>query len=216
MHSIPRAHAGHSGPMKARRGHPTATLKISAVFFALAVTTFSAKAGLEEGRVKSQVCAACHGADGNSTIPTIPSLAGQPRQFITQALFMFREGQRKNEQMTPFVGQLSNADLNDLAMYFSSQKLTPPTRKPEGDIVARGRAVTEKNNCVACHTATLVGQQHIPRLAGQHKPYLLEQLKAFMASTRADLDGTMTSAAQGLALDELEMVAEYLSTLVAP
>ncbi len=80
----------------------------------------------------------------------------------------------------------------------------------------RGRAVTEKNNCVACHAATLVGQQHIPRLAGQHKPYLLEQLKAFKASTRADLDGTMTSAAQGLAHDELEMIAEYLSTLVAP
>ncbi len=129
---------------------------------------------------------------------------------------MFREGQRKNEQMTPFAAKLSNADLNDLAQYYSAQKLTPPTRRPEGDIVARGRAVTENNNCVACHTPTLVGQQHIPRLAGQHKPYLLEQLKAFKASTRADLDGTMTSAAQGLALDELEMVAEYLATFVAP
>ena len=79
-----------------------------------------------------------------------------------------------------------------------------------------GRAVTEKNNCVACHTPTLVGQQHIPRLAGQHKPYLLEQLKAFKAATRADLDGTMTSAAQGLAIDELDMVVEYLATFVAP
>ena len=129
---------------------------------------------------------------------------------------MFREGQRKNAQMAPFVDKLSNADLNDLAQYYSAQKMTPPTRRPEADIVARGRAVTEKNNCVACHTATLVGQQHIPRLAGQHKPYLLEQLKAFKASTRADLDGTMTSAAQGLALDELEMVAEYLATFVPP
>ena len=189
---------------------------VALVVFSLAAVASIAQAGMEEGRVKSQVCAACHGIDGNSVIPTIPSLAGQPRQFITQALFMFREGQRKNEQMAPFVDKLSNADLNDLAQYFSAQKLTPPTRKPEGDTVARGRAVTEKNNCVACHTPTLVGQQHIPRLAGQHKPYLLEQLKAFKASTRADLDGTMTSAAQGLALDELEMVAEYLATFVAP
>ena len=194
-------------------------MKLAGVALAIfAVTTVAsiAHAGMEEGREKSQVCAACHGVDGNSVIPTIPSLAGQPRQFITQALFMFREGQRKNEQMAPFVSQLSNADLNDLSLYFSTQKLTPPTRKPDGNIVARGRAVTEKNNCVACHTPTLVGQQHIPRLAGQHKPYLLEQLKAFKASTRADLDGTMTSAAQGLALDELDMLAEYLATFVAP
>ena len=129
---------------------------------------------------------------------------------------MFREGRRKNDQMTPFAEKLSNADLNDLAQYFSAQKMTPPTRQPEQSIVVRGQAVTEKNNCVACHTPTLVGQQHIPRLAGQHKPYLLEQLKAFKASTRADLDGTMTSAAQGLAVDEFDMGAEYLSTLVAP
>ena len=218
MNPTPRAHSGGSGLLRARRGQPTGALKLGAVFaFALtAALASTVHAGLEEGRIKSQVCAACHGADGNSTIPTIPSLAGQPRQFITQSLFMFREGQRKNAQMAPFVDKLSNADLNDLAQYFSAQKLTPPTRKPEGDTVARGRAVTEKNNCVACHTATLVGQQHIPRLAGQHKPYLLEQLKAFKASTRADLDGTMTSAAQGLAVDELGMVAEYLATFVAP
>ena len=196
------------------RGMKSAAVALA--IFTLAGVASIAHAGMEEGRAKSQVCAACHGIDGNSVIPTIPSLAGQPRQFITQALFMFREGQRKNEQMAPFVDKLSNADLNDLAQYFSAQKLTPPTRKPEGDTVARGRAVTEKNNCVACHTPTLVGQQHIPRLAGQHKPYLLEQLKAFKASTRADLDGTMTSAAQGLAVDELEMVAEYLATFVAP
>ena len=199
----------------ARRGSKTATLKLAAVFV-LAALTSGAHAGLEEGRIKSQVCAACHGADGNSVIPTIPSLAGQPRQFITQALFMFREGRRKSDQMAPFVEKLSNADLNDLAQYFSAQKLTPPTRQPEQSIVVRGQAVTEKNNCVACHTATLVGQQHIPRLAGQHKPYLLDQLKQFKAATRADLDGTMTSAAQGLAADELDMVAEYLSTFVAP
>ena len=201
--------------MTARRGRKTAALKTAAVFL-LAALTSSVYAGLEECRVKSQVCAACHGVDGNSVIPTNPSLAGQPRQFITQALFMFREGQRKNEQMTPFVNKLSNADLNHLAQYFSAQKLTPPTRQPEVNIVVSGQAVTEKNNCVACHTPTLVGQQHIPRLAGQHKPYLLEQLKAFKAATRADLDGTMTSAAQGLAIDELDMVAEYLATFVTP
>ena len=176
----------------------------------------SAQAGLEEGRTKSQVCAACHGADGNSAIPTVPSLAGQPRQFIVTALFMFREGRRQNEQMTPFVGKLSNADLNDLALYFSSQKAAPPATLADPAVQAKGAELMTKNNCVACHTATLVGQQHIPRLAGQHKDYLLAQLKAFKAGQRADFDGTMTSAAQGLAVDDLELVAQYLASLSAP
>ena len=175
-----------------------------------------AQAGLEEGRSKAQVCMACHGADGNSPIPTIPSLASQPRQFLVTALYMFREGRRQNDAMTPFVGKLSNADMNDLAQFFSAQKLAPPTRQASAELVSKGRAVTASNNCVACHTASLVGQQHIPRLAGQHKDSLLAQLKAFKAAQRADFDGTMTSAAQGLAADELDMLAEYLATLAAP
>ena len=67
-----------------------------------------------------------------------------------------------------------------------------------------------------CHSPTLTGQQHIPRLAGQHKDYLLAQLKGFKAGTRADFDGTMTSAAQALAPGDLDLVSEYLSTLAAP
>lgn len=201
-------------PGKPRRGRAAALKLATSVVLCLALQP--AIAGLEEGRVKAQVCIACHGPDGNSVIPTTPSLAGQPRQFITTALFMFREGRRVNDQMTPFTEKLSNADLNDLAIYFSSQKLATPARRADVATVVKAREIAERNNCVACHTSTLVGQQHIPRLAGQHKEYLLEQLKGFKASKRADYDGTMTSAAQGLVAEELEPLAEYLSTLVAP
>jgi cytochrome c553 len=108
---------------------------------------------------------------------------------------------------------LSNADLNDLAQYFSSQKLNSPSQESDSAVLAKGREITEKNNCVACHTANLVGQQHIPRLAGQHQPYLLEQLKLFKAAQRGDFDGTMTSAAQGLKSEELEVLSQYLASL---
>ena len=175
-----------------------------------------AHAGLEEGRVKAQICAACHGADGNSAIPGTPSLAGQPRQFIVTALFMFREGRRKNEQMTPFVEKLSNTDLNDLALFFSSQKMAPPTHKTTPERIEQGKAITKAQNCVACHTATLVGQQHIPRIAGQRHEYLLSHLKQFRAGTRADFDGTMTSATQALSQDDLEVLADYLASLAVP
>jgi cytochrome c553 len=182
----------------------------------LAGLALPARAGFEEGRVKSEVCKPCHGVDGNSPTPTIPSLAGQPRQFITMALYMFREGRRNNPLMAPVSAALSNTDLNDLAAYFSAQKMALPTRQADADVVAKGRAITTANNCVACHTPTLVGQQHIPRLAGQHQAYLLEQLKAFKAGTRVEFDGTMTSAAQGLVLEDLELLSDYLATLGSP
>ena len=129
---------------------------------------------------------------------------------------MFREGWRANEAMKPLVEKLSNTVLNELALSFWSQKLAPQARKAQPDIVALGKAITEKHNCVQCHKADLTGQQHVPRIAGPHKDYLLEQLKGFKAARRADFDGTMTSAAQALTPEELEPLADYLATLVVP
>ena len=199
----------------ARQRSRTAAVQTAAVFV-LACLSPTSHAGLEEGRVKAQVCAACHGADGNSAIPGTPSLAGQPRQFIVTALFMFREGRRKNDQMTPFVEKLSNADLNDLAAYFSSQKMAPPVHQTTPQRIAEGKAITQAQNCVACHTATLTGQQHIPRIASQRHEYLLGQLRQFRAGTRADFDGTMTSATQALSQADIEVLADYLASLAAP
>ena len=199
-----------------RSDYSAATCIGVAAIFLLAALNPIAHAGLEEGRQKAQVCAACHGADGNSPSSAFPSLAGQPRQFLVTALFMYREGRRESAVMKPFVEKLTNPDLNDLALYFSSQKLAPPTRKALPDTIARGKAITEKNNCVQCHAAALTGLQHIPRIAGQHKDYLLEQLKGFKASKRGDFDGTMTSAAQALTPEEIELVADYLATLDVP
>jgi cytochrome c553 len=175
-----------------------------------------AQAGVAEGAQKAQVCVACHGAEGKSTNPMFPVIAGQPRQFLVSALFQFREGKRKNDQMTPFTANLTNTDLNDLAAYFNAQTFPAPARQAPADKVAAGRALTEKNACIACHGATLLGQQHIPRIAGQHMDYLRTQLSAFKATTRGDLDGTMTSAAQALSPQDIEILSDYLSGLAAP
>lgn len=207
----------HDAPGRAGSAASAAVARIGATaVFLLAGLIPVAHAGLEEGRQKAQVCAACHGADGNSPSSAVPSLAGQPRQFIVTALYMFREGRRKNALMSPFAEKLSNADFNDLAAFYSSLKMAPPGRTTTPEKMAQGKAISEKNNCVACHTATLVGQQQMPRLAGQHYDYLLDQLKQFKASTRGDMDGTMTSAAQGLSPADIEILAEYMSTLSIP
>jgi cytochrome c553 len=190
--------------------------------FAAALSFFApacardALAGAEEGRVKAAVCVACHGPDGNSAIAGIPSLSSQPKQFIANSLFMFRLGNRKNAQMSPFAEKLSNADLNDLAAYFSEQKPAPPAGKTDADKAAAGDRITQQNNCTACHGPKLLGQQHIPRLAGQQAEYLRAQLLGFKAATRFDLDGQMTSAAQALSAADIELLADYLSGLSVP
>jgi cytochrome c553 len=146
----------------------------------------------------------------------VPSLAGQPAQFITMQLFQFREGNRKDPQMTPMAANLSNADMNDLAAYFTAQRHAPPAHKTSPESAAAAPALTKKYNCVQCHGPKLVGQQHIPRLAGQQHEYLKKQLQGFKAQTRADIDGIMTSAAQALSPADIDVIADYLSGLGSP
>jgi cytochrome c553 len=160
-----------------------------------------------------QLCAACHGPEGNSVIPANPSLAAQPEQSISIQLFQFREGNRKDPQMTPMAANLSNKEMNELAAYFSKQKAVAPLYKTAPDNAAAGPKLAQQFNCVQCHGPALRGQQHIPRLAGQQHDYLLVQLRKFKAQKRADLDGNMTSAAQPLDDRDIEVLADYLAGL---
>jgi cytochrome c553 len=111
---------------------------------------------------------------------------------------MFREGRRKDAQMSPFAAGLANADLNNIAAYFAAQKPAPPSRDTQPANVETGARLAKQYNCTQCHGPALMGQQHIPRLAGQQVEYLKAQLRGFKASTRFDMDGQMTSAAQAL------------------
>jgi len=167
----------------------------------------------ESGRETAQTCIACHGPGGNSGNPVVPSLAGQPRQFIETQLVMFREGNRKDAQMSPIAANLSNKEVNELAAFFSAQTRSPPARSGDPAKAAAGRRLTEQNHCVSCHGPALMGQQHIPRLAGQQRDYLRIQLRGFRAGTRFDMDGNMTSIAQSLSDADIETLADYLSTL---
>jgi cytochrome c553 len=159
------------------------------------------------------LCAACHGEGGNSTNPAVPSIAQQPAQFISTSLFMFREGNRKDAQMSPMAANLSNAEMNQLADYFSKQKAAPPKHQSKPENVAAGPGLAKKYNCSQCHGPALLGQQHIPRIAGQLYEYTHTQLKGFKAGTRADIDGNMTSAAKALSDQDLEALADYVAGL---
>jgi len=184
---------------------------------ALAVALFLfpgfAAADAEAGKAKAVVCAACHGEGGNSPDRAVPSIAGQPAQMIATQLYQFREGNRKDPVMSPMAAKLTNADMNDLAAYFSSQKMAPPRHQSAAESAAAGPGLAKKFNCSQCHGSALMGQQHIPRLAGQQVEYLRAQLKAFKAGKRADMDGNMTAAAQPLTDKDIDVLADYLAGL---
>jgi cytochrome c553 len=204
-----------------KRGNPGAhgALRRAAALFAAVLPLLpgaALSADPEAGRQKAQPCVACHGPGGNSVNPAVPSIAGQPAQFISMQLFQFREGNRKDPQMTPITAGLSNADMNDLAAYFAAQKPAPPAHAADPAKAETAKRLAQQYNCVQCHGPALLGLQHIPRLAGQQYAYLKNQLLGFKASTRADLDGIMTSAAMALSAADIDILADYLAGLGAP
>jgi cytochrome c553 len=193
-----------------RRGRtlflPCAALGLASALPALA-------AGTDAQREKAAPCAPCHGAEGRSTVAGTPSLAGQPKQFITTQLVMYREGNRKSPVMNAIAAPLGNADISELGSYFAAQAPPPAGQALSADGAAAGRRLTEELGCVTCHGPELRGQQHIPRLAGQRADYLRAQLLGFKTQTRFDMDGNMTAAAQAMTPADIETIAPYLSSL---
>jgi cytochrome c553 len=187
--------------------------RLGAGVLALAGAAAALADGTDAQRQKAAVCESCHGIEGRSTVPDTPSLAGQPKQFVTTQLVMFREGNRKNAVMSPVAAPLSNAEINELGSYFAAQSPAPAGKPLAAGAAAAGRGLAEKLYCTQCHGAELQGQQHIPRLAGQRAEYLRAQLVGFKAGTRFDMDGNMTAAAQALTPADIETLATWLSTL---
>jgi cytochrome c553 len=138
-------------------------------------------------------------------------LAGQAPLYTYYQLLQFREGQRVDPQMSPFATGLSDADMQDIAAYFAAQIPTAPPNPGDPMKLEAGRTLVRAHHCDSCHMPGLVGQQHIPRLAGQSYEYLLKQLRAYKAQTRTDLDGSMTMAAQPLSAEDIESLAYYIS-----
>ncbi len=95
----------------------------TALGFALSVSLPAHASGnYEAGKAKSTPCAGCHGADGVSTVPSFPKLAGQNSDYLYHALKDYKAGKRKNPIMAGQVEALSDTDMQDLATFFSKQQ----------------------------------------------------------------------------------------------
>jgi cytochrome c553 len=171
--------------------------------------------------VANQVCAACHGFDGNSPLAANPNLAGQHADYLLKQLTEFKSGARNNPVMAAIVANLSAGDMRDLANYYGSLIPKQMSAKNEA-LVVQGRRLFRGGNpangtaaCAGCHSPNGAGiPAQYPRLASQHADYVAAQLKAFRAGERAnDPNQMMRATATKLTDKEIAALAEYISGL---
>lgn len=175
----------------------------------------------ERGKKKAQSCAACHGADGNSSNPAWPKLAGQHPDYIVTQLKAFKSGARNNPQMSPMAEGLSEEDMQDLAAYYSSQKMSLDSVKPEfvdtaETLYRAGKAEAGMPACIACHGPKGDGVPGVayPRIGGQHADYTAAQLKAYRSGERQGGQAqVMQDIAKHLTDAEIQALASYISGL---
>ena len=181
----------------------------------------------QNGAAKAAVCGACHGQNGNSANPEWPNLAGQSGEYIAQQVHLFKEDVRNNPIMKPIVAPLTDADIKDLAVYFSEQ--TPqgleadPSYWQAGErLYRRGDKARNIPACVACHGP--IGRGNLaagyPALRAQHSVYTVKQLTSYADGTRypgatADKPATrnapiMTTIAKRLSAEDIRNVSSYI------
>ena len=203
----------------------------------LAVTAFSSQAAapaapvvaapakvvkpdLVAGEAKfTALCAACHGADGNSGTPVNPKLAQQHPEYLVKQLQEFKSGVRKNAIMQGFASQLTDADMKNIAFWATTQKSKPGFAKDKelvalGERIYRGGVADRQiSACAGCHSPNGAGNPvQYPRLGGQYADYTAAQLTGFRDGVRKN-NLQMTQVAAKLNDREILALADYIAGL---
>jgi cytochrome c553 len=190
-----------------------------AVSLSLPAAAAAAGGDLAAGRQKAQVCAACHGPDGVSSLPATPSLGGQLDQFIQWQLVFFRSGRRPNPAMAPLVANFSDEDVRNLGAYFASLPYfgKPPVAAPNRDLAAKGKTIAARHQCANCHLDSYRGSGAAAAVADQREDYLVKALQDYRSGLRPSTGvAAMNEAAAALSDDEIMAVSHYLATLPLP
>lgn len=176
------------------------------------------------GQAKSAICAACHGADGNSMVPNWPKLSGQHEQYLLRQLRLIKSNARPVPEMMGITPGLSDQDLQDLAAWYASQEITggvaDESKVALGEKVYRaGNAESGVPACMACHGPAGEGNplSGYPALAGQHAVYTSNMLKRFRSGENWGTDDAasmvMNGSASELTDEEIEALASYIEGL---
>jgi cytochrome c553 len=186
------------------------------VMMTLAAVPGWAAADIKAGEEKSAACQGCHGENGVSEIPSVPSLAGQTDNFTQWQLVFFRSGRRKSEIMGPLAADLSDEDVRNLGAYYAS--LSPATTSIASDaaqsLADEGGSIAAQHHCAACHQDNFVGKAAAARLIHQNEGYLAKALTDYRGGDRPSVGvAAMTEASSGLSDHDIAALAHYLATL---
>ena len=187
---------------------------------ALSVHAQATKPDLAKGEASyTAVCAACHGADGNSGIPANPKLAQQHPQYLVKQLQEFKSGKRNNAVMKAFATGLSDEDMRNIASWLTSKQAKAGFAKDKelvvlGERIYRGGILDRQiAACAGCHSPNGAGiPSQYPRLSGQHADYSSAQLAAFRDGVRQN-SLQMTQVAAKLNDREIKAVSDYIAGL---
>lgn len=199
------------------------SLKVFGLVLAFAgFSTAASAADINAGQATAGVCAGCHGMDGNSFNPAWPKLAAQHPGYLVKQLADFKAGNRSNAIMAPMAMGLSPQDMENVAAYFASQKIS--AGNPDTSGTSMGETLYRSGNldsgvtaCSACHGADAAAGNPaagFPALGGQHAAYTQAQLKAFASGERSNDNAKMMQMIASKLTDaEMQAVAAYIEGL---
>lgn len=181
-----------------------------------ACLAFGLAAGVASVQAQSHplmpLCGACHGADGNSSMPGTPSLAGQPKLFIENQLVVIREGLREIPAMKGMLDKVKDEDFTALAKIYSELPAKPSTSALDEAKAKRGADLAKQGLCGNCHLPDYSGREQMPRLAAQREDFLFANMKQFRDGTTTGRDTMMASVLRGLSDAQLGDLAHFFST----
>ena len=158
------------------------------------------------------VCLACHGQNGQSENPGVPSLGAQQAFYVTVQLLMFRERMRVVDPMNEMAKGLSDDDLRGFADAIAKLPAPKPAEGPvDAARMERARALAEQNHCNVCHTPSFVGQENVPRIAGQREDYLVKALRGYKDNSRRGYDAAMADVVPQITDEQILDLAYYLA-----
>ena len=206
---------------------------IFTAMLALISTQTIASGDAAAGQAKAATCTACHGVNGNSTMPSFPKLAGQSEKYLLKQLRDFKTGARIDGMMAGMVAPLSDQDMQNISAFYAQQNATQGVAKKTANIKL-GQKIYRGGNqssgitaCIACHGPQGKGvpSAGFPALASQHATYTAKQLKLFRQhsfntqtgeskpSRANDYEGMMVGFTKGMTTEEIEAVSEYIAGL---
>jgi cytochrome c553 len=179
-----------------------------------------AKPDLAKGQtISTQVCAACHTADGSRGSPANPILQGQHPEYLVKQLEEFKSGRRNNAVMKGFASTLSKEDMVNVAAFYASKQAKAGFSKQK-DLVTLGEKVYRGGitsigvpACSGCHGPAGSGLPvQYPRLGSQHADYIEAQMLAFRSGQRGNSTQMATIAAR-MSDKEIKAVSDYIGGL---